>query len=201
MPIRNNGCYCFTLETIDTVDIFTKVMYKQLIVHSLNHFIDSKGLVVYGWCLMTNKLYVICEAQTNNSIKEIKERFVEFTREKIVEAVKEEDTPRNQWILRHFQNLTSPLGNTSVLSCWGEVRTIAQINLRHPNIMAEHLEYIHILPVKERIVQYPADYIYSSARDYVGLPGLVKVTKPAAVEQELYEIESRKSGFRRSYNY
>lgn len=200
MPIRNNGCYCFTLETIDTVDIFTKVMYKQLIVHSLNHFIDSRGLVVYGWCLMSNKLYIICQAQSNISLEELRKKFVDFTCEKIIDAIKEEYSNRNVWLLQHFQKTTSLFDEGTTPSCWGEVKTIAQIDISSPESMAAHLEFIHGLPVKERVVQYPSDYLYSSARDYAGLPGLVKITKPTSVEQELYEIESRKSGFRRNYN-
>ena len=67
--------------------------------------------------------------------------------------------------------------------------------------MAEHLEYIHNAPVKERFVQYPADFYYSSARDYVdGVSGLVKITKLSAVEQALEAIENRKSSFKIKYN-
>ncbi|MCH5600337.1 hypothetical protein [Niabella ginsengisoli] len=72
--------------------------------------------------------------------------------------------------------------------------------MRLSQSMAEQLEFIHSLPVKERVVQYSSDYIYSSARDYAGMPGLVKISKPARVEHELYEIESRKNGFRTNYN-
>ena len=200
MTIRDNGCYCFTLETIDTVDIFTKPMYKQLIVHSLNHFIDSKGLIVYGWCLMSNKLYLICQSLENVPLEELRTRFLIFTSEKIVEVIKEEHTERNAWLLKHFQHPAPLFGKSITQSCWGDVKTTAQIDIQQPQSMAEQLEFIHSIPVKERVVQYPSDYIYSSARDYASMPGLVKITRPATVENELYEIESRKNGFRASYN-
>lgn len=200
MPIRDNGCYCFTLETVDTVDIFTRPMYKQLIVHSLNHFIDSKGLIVYGWCLMSNKLYLICQSLQNVSLQDLRKSFLLFTCEKIVEAIKEEHTERNTWLLKHFQRPTSLFDEGITQTCWGDVKTTAQIDLQQPQSMAEQLEFIHSIPVKERVVQYPSDYIYSSARDYADMPGLVKVTRPTMVESELYEIESRKNGFRANYN-
>ena len=44
------------------------------------------------------------------------------------------------------------------------------------DILNEHLDYIHSHPVRERIVSKPEDYIYSSARDYAGLKGLVNIT-------------------------
>ncbi|GAB3414740.1 transposase [Niabella aquatica] len=186
------------METIDTVDIFIKPMYKQLIVHSLNHFIDSKGLIVYGWCLMSNRLYMICQSLETSSFKELRKSFITFTCEKIIEAIKEEHTERNTWLSKHFQQPTS-YGITQ--TCWGDLKITSQIDMQQPQGMAEQLEFIHSIPVKERVVQYPSDYIYSSARDYEGLPGLVKITCPAIVENELYEIESRKNGFRTNYNH
>lgn len=200
MPIRDNGCYCFTFETIDTVDIFTKTMYKQIIVHSLNHFIDSKGLVVYGWCLMSNKLYFIGQSLEYVSLTELRDEFAVFTCRKIVEAIQGDPSERNNWLLTHFQKSAAFEGNPVKQSCWGDIQTTAQIDIKLPQSMAEQLEFIHSLPVKERVVQYSSDYIYSSARDYIGMPGLVKITKPATVEGELYEIESRKNGFRTHFN-
>ncbi|MCH5715497.1 hypothetical protein [Niabella hibiscisoli] len=200
MPIKDNGCYCFTFETIDTVDIFTKAMYKQIIVHSLNHFIDAKGLVVYGWCLMSNKLYFIGQSLENISLETLRDDFIVFTCRKIVEAIKSDPSERNAWLLTHFENTSAADQSPVKQSCWGDINTTAQIDMKLPQSMAEQLEFIHGLPVKERVVQYSSDYIYSSARDYIGMPGLVKITKPATVESILYEIESRKNGFRTNYN-
>ncbi len=200
MPIRDSGCYCFTFETIDTVDVFTKTMYKQIIVHSLNHFIDSKGLIVYGWCLMSNKLYFIGQSLENISLEALRDEFVVFTCKKIVEAIKSDPSERNTWLLTHFEKTAAGDQSIAKQSCWGDISTTAQIDLKLPQSMAEQLEFIHGLPVKERVVQYSSDYIYSSSRDYIGMPGLVKITKPATVESELYEIESRKNGFRTNYN-
>ncbi|MCG8310705.1 MAG: hypothetical protein MI975_25170 [Cytophagales bacterium] len=40
----------------------------------------------------------------------------------------------------------------------------------------QKLEYIHNNLAQEGIVDNPADYLYSSARNYEGLEGLIKVT-------------------------
>ena len=39
----------------------------------------------------------------------------------------------------------------------------------------QKLEYAHENPVKEGIVDKPEDYVYSSARDYGGVKGLLDV--------------------------
>jgi REP element-mobilizing transposase RayT len=61
--VEPRGYYSLTLNTIDRVDIFIRPFFKQIIVESLNYFIEKKGLIVNGWCLMTNHLHLIVEAK------------------------------------------------------------------------------------------------------------------------------------------
>ena len=196
-----HGCYFLTLETVDMVDVFTKPVYKQIVVHTLNHFIDNKGLVVYGWSLMTNRLYVIAQAQRHVLLGDIRKGFKQFTSEKIIEAVHSEPAEKQSWMLQRFEKTGGVLHTHKKHECWKKIKDPISVDLRKPDVMAEHLEYIHNAPVKERFVQYPADFYYSSARDYVdGVSGLVKITKLSAVEQALEAIENRKSSFKIKYN-
>jgi hypothetical protein len=39
----------------------------------------------------------------------------------------------------------------------------------------EHITHIHENPVREKIVEHPEEYLFSSAKDYAGMTGLVKV--------------------------
>jgi hypothetical protein len=43
------------------------------------------------------------------------------------------------------------------------------------DFLDEKMEYIHRNPVRAEIVSNPADYLYSSARDYSGEKGLVPI--------------------------
>ena len=49
------------------------------------------------------------------------------------------------------------------------------IELFDHKILHQKLDYIHYNPVVAGIVEKPEDYIYSSARDYYGLPGLIDI--------------------------
>ena len=57
------ACYFITFNTVDRVDVFIRPVYKQVVVHTLNHFIDNKGLIVHAWCLMTNHLHLLVQAK------------------------------------------------------------------------------------------------------------------------------------------
>ena len=52
--INNGSCYCVTLNVVDWVDIFIRPVYKNVIVDSLNLFVERKGLIIHAWCLMSN---------------------------------------------------------------------------------------------------------------------------------------------------
>jgi hypothetical protein len=49
------------------------------------------------------------------------------------------------------------------------------IELPDYKILHQKLDYIHYNPVVAGIVEKPEDYLYSSARDYYGLPGLIDI--------------------------
>ncbi|MFT3902375.1 MAG: hypothetical protein QM727_04345 [Niabella sp.] len=198
--MNEHGCYFLILETTDAVDIFVRPVYKQIIVHSLNHFIDNRGFIVYGWCLMTNRLYLICQAQKNMLLGDIRKGFKQFTTEKIIEAVDAEPEDRKSWLLERFAKFSGLFGANMTVQCWKKIKAPVPVDIKRPEEMAEQLDIIHSIPIKERFVQYPSDFLYSSARDYEGLPGLVKITKLSPVEQAFTELQNRKSSFKaRSY--
>ncbi|HEX7757463.1 MAG TPA: hypothetical protein VF421_19080 [Niabella sp.] len=202
ISFEDHGCYLATLETADLIDVFIRPVYKQIAVHSLNHYISTKGLIVYGWCLMSNKLYLACRAQKSTSFKEIRKSFKQFTAEKIIEAILNEPAERQQWLLEHFQKNSGFLKTHKKLEVWQPIKDLVNLDLARPENMAEHLELIHNIPVQQRIVRYASDFIYSSAYDYeTGREGLVKITKPHAVIQALDDIENRKSIFKAKFNH
>ena len=42
-------------------------------------------------------------------------------------------------------------------------------------ILQQKVNYIHMNPVRQEIVESPEDYLYSSARNYAGKKGLLEV--------------------------
>jgi hypothetical protein len=42
-------------------------------------------------------------------------------------------------------------------------------------MLHQKLDYIHNNPVEAGIAEKPEDYLYSSTRDYYGLPGLIDI--------------------------
>lgn len=189
------ACYFITFNTVDWVDVFIRPVYKQVVVHTLNHFIDNKGLIVHAWCLMTNHLHLLVQAKEGYVIAEIEKEFKSFTTTKILEAIDTEPEARRDWMMKRFENFGNILGLMKKYHVWQGCSSPSYIDLRKTDALIEHFSFIHDNPVRDRFVDTSADYPYSSARDYAGMKGLVNITKLTAVEQYLAAAESFNSNF------
>lgn len=189
-------CRFITLQTIDWVDVFIRPVYKQVVVHSLNHFIASKGLVVYAWCLMTHHLHLLARADKGSSITGLEEEYRSFTTTKILEAIETEPAARKAWMLDRFKEVGHLFGWMKKHQVWkarNDAGTV--VHLRKPAVLLDHIEYIHQDPVRDKVVDIPAEYLYSSARDYAGIRGLVHITKIPLIAQQLAAPESMNGNF------
>jgi len=62
MDIKNRiegEVYFVTDTVVDWVDIFTRPIYRHIIIESLEYCQKEKGLIIYAWVLMTNHLHMI----------------------------------------------------------------------------------------------------------------------------------------------
>jgi REP element-mobilizing transposase RayT len=181
------GYYSLTLNTIDRVDIFIRPFFKQIIVESLNYFIEKKGLIVYGWCLMTNHLHLIVEAKDGWDLQSLLRDFKTFTAKIILEDLNAESDLQRAWIMKKIREAAL----FDKLDVWENADHPVQISAGENGDIHEYLKQIHNNPVRNKIVELPQDYLHSSARNYAGLKGLVNIQNPRQkneVDASIYKI-------------
>ncbi len=87
--------YFTTSTVIDWMDVFTRPLYKQIIVESLKYCQAQKGLEIYAWVLMTNHLHMIVGVDSNqstNTISDVLRDFKKFTSKAIVKVIQDNPT-------------------------------------------------------------------------------------------------------------
>jgi len=168
-----NVVYFLTFPIVDWVDIFTRPAYKMIIVDSLNYCIESKGLTVYTWCLMTNHLHLIARAKDGYRLCDIIRDFKKFTAKKIIDKIKEEPESRREWLLYRFSFAGKFDNRIKNYKVWQD--TSHPVVLENNDIIDQKINYIHDNPVRALIVQNPQDYLFSSASDYAGIKGMVNI--------------------------
>lgn len=75
----------FTTDTVvDWVDIFTRPIFKHVILESLTYCQKNKGLIIYAWVLMSNHLHMIVGSAGENKVSDILRDFKKFTNKEIL---------------------------------------------------------------------------------------------------------------------
>lgn len=187
---------CFiTFQTVDWIDIFVRPVYKQVIVHTLNHFIESKGMIVYAWCLMTQHLHLLAQAKPGINIADLQAEYRKFTTKKILEAIDTEPPARRDWMLNRFETSGKLLGLIKEYEVWQQCNEPIHFDLARIEVLLDQFDFIHQNPVRDKVVDMAGEYLYSSARDYSGMKGLVNVAKLPAIEQQLAAAETMSGNF------
>ena len=120
---------------------------------------------------MTNHLHMIVAAP---QISDVLRDFKKFTSKAIVNAIEQNpQESRKEWLMDRcwFRGANdSKIKNYKFWQDGNYVETIHSYDF-----YKEKLNYIHMNPVRQEIVEKPEDYLYSSARDYCGVKGCINV--------------------------
>ena len=177
MDIKNRiegEVYFVTDTVVDWVDIFTRPIYRHIILESLQYCQKEKGLIIYAWVLMTNHLHMIAGTNGENKISDILRDFKKFTSKKILQTLLvESGESRRDWMLNRFEYAGKNDKKITNYKFWQEGNDAQEIYLN--DYFNQKLNYIHYNPVKAEIVNREEDYRYSSAIDWAGGKGLLDV--------------------------
>ena len=177
MDIKNRiegEVYFVTDTVVDWVDIFTRPIYRHIIIESLQYCQKEKGLIIYAWVLMTNHLHMIAGTNGENRISDILRDFKKFTSKKIVQTLLvESGESRRDWMLNRFEYAGKNDKKITNYKFWQEGNDAQEIYLN--DYFNQKLNYIHYNPVKAEIVNREEDYRFSSAIDWAGGKGLLDV--------------------------
>lgn len=157
-----------TYTVVDWVDALSRPQYKDVIVESLAHCQREKGLLLYAWVIMSNHVHLIAKAHGGNKLEDIMRDHKKFTAKAMIKAIAgNHQESRKEWMLPLLRE------RDGSIHFWQH--DIHPVWLRSPEAIMTNLNYIHMNPVKEGLVDEPHDYRYSSAKAYAGMPAMLKV--------------------------
>jgi putative transposase len=165
--------YFVSFATVNWIDVFTRRVYKDIIVDSLNYCLENKGLIIYGWVIMSNHIHLIIG--TNDlELQYILRDLKKYTSKAIIDAIKDnQQESRKKWMLSMFEKAGEKNSNNKHYQFWQQHNQ--PIVLSNTDIFEQKLNYLHENPVQSGFVDNEADYPYSSARDYADEKGLVRI--------------------------
>ncbi|QDH79039.1 transposase [Echinicola soli] len=169
-----HGVYFLTLTVVDWLDVFTRKEYKLEVVDSLNYCVQKKGLELYAWVLMSNHLHLLGRTREPFRISDFIRDFKKYVAARILDSLgRESIESRRSWMLSRMKFRGGQVKRVLNYKFWEDDNRAIWIESN--KFLEQKLHYIHENPVNAMIVEEPKEYLFSSARDYAGMKGLVKV--------------------------
>jgi len=154
-----------TFSVVEWIDALTRNEYKDIIVESLKHCIENKGLLLNAWIIMSNHVHLIGSAKIDFTISDILRDLKKFTSKQIFNAIKASPKEsRKEWMVYMFERAGKRNSNNKVFQFWQQDNH--PIELSNPGMLKQKMDYLHENPVRAGIVFEPQHYVYSSAVDY-----------------------------------
>ncbi|MBX7141371.1 MAG: transposase [Chitinophagales bacterium] len=166
--------YFVSFAVVNWMDLFIRNEYRDILLDSLSFYQKKKGLEVHAWCIMSSHVHLIIVTQ-GNPMQEILRDFKSFTSRKLREAIHENPVEsRKEWLLQIMYDTGIENSKNRGFQLWQQHNH--PIDPSTNEMTDQRLHYTHFNPVESGFVSSPEDYLYSSARDYAGEQGLLKIT-------------------------
>lgn len=175
---RDNPFYYITFVAHNRLNIFQKDKMKDLACEALDEARNSCGFLIFAYVVMHDHIHLITDSPQDSSV--ILRYLKGISAKRLIDYLKENNFQSSLNKIRH----KTRKGNWQH-SLWQHRSNI--LSLISENILMEKVNYIHLNPVREKLVKIPTDYRWSSARFWKGNPSA----------DEPLEVDCRKITWRR----
>lgn len=156
-----------TCTVVEWLPVFTRPDAVQILLDSWAHQRQHDGLRLYGYVILENHLHFVAQAPR---LDKCLARFKSWTAARLIELLAARKVERLLARLR-FARKAHKLDRE--YQFWQEGSHAEMVFSEA--VMREKLDYIHRNPVKRGYVDLPEHWRYSSARSYLGQPGLIDI--------------------------
>ncbi len=171
-----------TLQVVGWVDIFTRKIYKDIIIENFSFCQKNKGLTIFAYVIMSNHVHLLVQSASGNLSDTIRD-YKSFTSKIILNEIETSNECRKECLpaeasvqagmLNRFHFNAGRHSRNSKYQFWTHENHPEHIYSN--KFIAQKIEYIHNNPVRSGIVSKPENYIYSSARNYAALDSILDV--------------------------
>ena len=169
-----NALHYVTFTVVGWVDIFTRKVYKDILVDSLKYCQENKGMILFSYVIMSNHIHLILRTDSEKGLSFLIRDYKSYTAKKIIQEIKDSEIEsRREWMLRLLKYYAKYNSNNQEYQLWKQDNH--PIELISPKWINQKLDYIHHNPLKAGNVDRIEDYRYSSGSNYVNRSGLLEI--------------------------
>ncbi len=157
-----------TLTVLHWIPVFTRPATVGILLDSL-HYLMAEGLTVYAYVILENHCHFVLQSPALD--RDIA-RFKSFTAKQLICWLHDN---RIQQVLDQLAFYKKAYKVDQAYQFWQE--GVHPELIQNDEIMRQKIEYIHQNPVQRGYVDDPTHWRYSSAKDYAGQEGLLKICR------------------------
>lgn len=165
------GLYFLTFQVVGWADIFTRKIYRDILIDSFVYCQREKGLKLHAYVIMSN--HVHCILSTENNLSDIVRDFKKHTSKAILKQIENPKESRREWLKLIFKYHAKYNKRVRLVQFWTHENHAVELSSNE--MIDSRINYIHQNPVKAGIVENDFEYLYSSARNFAELSAMIEI--------------------------
>ncbi len=166
------AAYYLTFQVVFWIDIFTRKIYRDIIIDSLKYCQQEKSLDIFAYVIISNHIHLLARSSEGELSATVRD-FKKHTSKKITEEIITGTESRRDWMLNLFSFAAKRQNKKGKYQLWTHENHAIEVFSN--TFIEEKVAYIHNNPVRSGIVESPDEYIYSSAKQYTGEDGVLDI--------------------------
>ena len=101
---EKSGAYFISFATVNWIDVFTRDIYRDILLNSFKFCQKNQGLQLHAWVLMPDHFHLICSFINNAIPGMVLKNIKSFTAMKIIDAIiNNKQESRKEWMPDIFE--------------------------------------------------------------------------------------------------
>lgn len=168
---KDDGAYFITLQIVGWVDIFTRKIYRDIVIECIKYCQTKKGLNLFAYVIMSNHIHMLAQSEQDNLSGFIRD-FKHYTSQRFLEVLFDGHESRRDWMEIVFA-YHGKLKSKQTYQIWTHESHAEHIFSQ--KFVEQKINYIHQNPVRNGLVDKAEDYRYSSARNYADMESILDI--------------------------
>nr|VFJ43840.1 MAG: hypothetical protein BECKFW1821A_GA0114235_100542 [Candidatus Kentron sp. FW] len=149
--------------------LFTRPQTVEILLDSWRFLQREGNLTLFGYVILENHLHLVAASP---DLSATMQRFKSWTARRVIDYLEEVHARRTLELLALLKRAHKTATTYQVWEEGSHPQAIAG-----EAMMRQKIDYIHHNPVARGYVDRPEHWRYSSARNYLGQPGLIEVCR------------------------
>ena len=163
---HQHGLNFLTCAITGWVDLFSRQVYRDIVLESWRYCQTHKGFQVHAYTFMSNHLHLIASCRPPFRLEDVMRDWKAHTAREILLYLHNTDNTesRREWLLYLFSYFALGKKHKQTYQVWQHDNH--PIELYSEDVVSQKLDYIHLNAVRAGFVDKPEDWKYSSAPFY-----------------------------------